>query len=82
MKKIKARVEIRIPSFIPGGTYVKFMVFLPLSPFTAMNEIFVFIISLFSPLTVAENPKSYGTLKKIRFSLGKLISAVNPVEFP
>ena len=58
MKKIKARVEIRIPSFILGGTYVKFMVFLPLSPFTAMNEIFVFIISLFSPLTVAENPES------------------------
>ena len=62
-EKIKARVEIRIPSFIPGGTYVKFMVFLPLSPFTAMNEIFVFNFSFF-PLTVAENPESYGTLKK------------------
>lgn len=60
MKIIKVYMEIRIPLFNPGGIYLKIIVFLPLLPFTAIKEIFALIIGLSFPLTVAENPESYG----------------------
>ena len=67
-----------MPAEKPGVLYVKRMSASPAGTLTAIKPTLTFKISASSPLTVADQPPSHGTLKKIQRDSVELTVAEKP----